>query len=200
LLPALLLPSAHAADGASSRPADGPQASASSLLMAQLQKMQSSAQRLNYSGSFVYQYAALMRSSRLTHVVAGKSVLKKLELLDGQPAEFIRSNDEVASYLPQSQVTPPPGFRRIQQVRRLMAGGAPEGAAPAQNRPAGREVSQMVFSDGLAAIPVFIEPDSQGREEGSALQGAMHILGRPLGDYWLTVMGGSAGGCDPASS
>ena len=63
------------------------------------------------------------------------------------------------------------------------------GAAPAQNRPAEREVLQIVFSDGLAAISVFIEPGSQGREEGTIQQGAMNILGRRQGDYWLTVVG-----------
>jgi sigma-E factor negative regulatory protein RseB len=36
---------------------------------------------------------------------------------------------------------------------------------------------------------VFIEPGSQGREEGTIQQGAMNILGKRQGDYWLTVVG-----------
>jgi hypothetical protein len=75
-----------------------------SAMLAQLQKMQSAAQRLNYSGSFVYQQAAQMRSSRVTHVVAGKSELEKLELLDGKPREFVRDNEEVASYDPEQRI------------------------------------------------------------------------------------------------
>jgi len=308
-----LTPSAQAADGVSTTAAS--EATTSSTLLAQLQKMQSAAQHLNYSGSFVYQQAAQMRSSRVTHVVAGKSELEKLELLDGKPREFVRDNEDVASYDPDQrivrrekrvtrdtfpaivdarpedlarfyrlqsdgdervagrncqvivlvprdklrygyrfcadqatglllrgqtldgrgevieqiaftqidiggidrarvsptykdtrgwriekaamvpadlsawQITPPPGFRKIQQVRRVISDSGEAGAAPAQNRPAEREVLQIVFSDGLAAISVFIEPGSQGREEGTIQQGAMNILGRRQGDYWLTVVG-----------
>jgi sigma-E factor negative regulatory protein RseB len=46
-----------------------------------------------------------------------------------------------------------------------------------------------VFSDGLAAISVFIEPGSQSRTEGSMQQGAMNIIGRRYGDFWLTIVG-----------
>ncbi len=312
-LPVLFSPSARAADGVSAPPAS--EASISSPLSVQLLKMQSAAQRLNYSGSFVYQQGSVIRSSRVTHVMTAKGEEEKLELLDGKPREFIRHHDDVVSYLPDLRimrkekrvtrdvfpaildarpedlaehyrfaagaeervagricraivlepldqlrygyrfcgdkstglllraqtlgakgevieqisftqieiggidrsrvsptykdtrgwqleqasmspadlsvwrVTPPPGFRKVQQVRRLIPDRAPDGAAPAQNRPAGREVSQIVFSDGLAAISVFIEPGSQGREEGTIQEGAMNILGRRQGDYWLTVVG-----------
>ena len=60
------------------------------------------------------------------------------------------------------------------------------------SRPAQRrqwEVSQMVFSDGLAAISVFIEPGSQSRTEGSMQQGAVNIIGKRQGDFWLTIVG-----------
>lgn len=52
-----------------------------------------------------------------------------------------------------------------------------------------REVLQIVFSDGLAAISIFIEPGSQSRTEGSLQQGATNIIGKRLGDYWLTIVG-----------
>jgi sigma-E factor negative regulatory protein RseB len=48
---------------------------------------------------------------------------------------------------------------------------------------------QIIFSDGLSAISVFIEPDSASRTEGSLQQGAMTLMGRRQGDYWLTVVG-----------
>lgn len=260
-----------------------------------------------------------MRTSRITHVLAGRDELEKLEVLDGKPREYIRNNDDVACYIPDArtvlvekrvtrdvfpailgaspdelsahytvssggdervagrdchsivlepkdklrygyrfwadqrsglllkaqtldargevveqiaftqieigpidrqrvkpsyadthgwriekaamstvdlsnwQITPPPGFRKIQQVRRLISdtpgAGAAGGATPAQNKPSEREVSQIVFSDGLAAISVFIEPGGANREEGAVQQGAMNIIGRRLGDYWLTVVG-----------
>jgi sigma-E factor negative regulatory protein RseB len=47
----------------------------------------------------------------------------------------------------------------------------------------------MMFSDGLAAMSVFIEPYSEGRTEGSLQQGAMTIMGKRQGEYWLTVVG-----------
>jgi sigma-E factor negative regulatory protein RseB len=52
-----------------------------------------------------------------------------------------------------------------------------------------REVLQLVFSDGMAAISVFIEPGSQSRTEGSMQQGALNIIGKRQGDYWITIVG-----------
>ena len=63
-------------------------------------------------------------------------------------------------------------------------------AATSAGTPAAqREVSQIVFSDGLAAISVFIEPGTQSRTEGSVQQGAMNIIGKRQGDFWLTIVG-----------
>ena len=277
--------------------------------------MQSAAQRLSYSGTFVYQQGSQMRSSRITHILAGKNELEKLEVLDGKPREYLRNNDDVACYIPDAKtvlvekrvtrdvfpailgadpadlvshynlsmggeervagrdcqvimlepkdklrygyrfwadkgsglllraqtldgkgdvveqisftqieigpidrsrirpsyadthgwriekaamssvdlsgwsVTPPPGFRKIQEVRRLISDTASAGASSPQKRPAEREVSQIVFSDGLAAISVFIESGGQGHNEGAIQQGALNIIGRRQGDYWLTVVG-----------
>lgn len=311
LLLAFSAPSAQAADGAPAV-ASG---ESSPAAQAQLKRLQSAAQRLSYSGTFVYQQANQMRTSRITHLLAGKNELEKLEVLDGKPREYLRNNDDVACYMPDAKtvliekrvtrdvfpaivgatpedlashynlsmgpqervagrdcqaivlqpkdklrygyrfwadqqtglllraqtldgrgdvveqisftqveigpidrsrvrpsyadtrgwrieraamsqvdlsswsVSPPPGFRKVQEVRRLISDTTPAGAAPAQNRPAEREVSQIVFSDGLAAISVFIEPGSQNRNEGAVQQGAMNIVGRRQGDYWLTVVG-----------
>jgi sigma-E factor negative regulatory protein RseB len=281
-----------------------------------LKKIQVAAQRLNYSGTFVYQQSNQMRTSRITHILSGKNEIEKLEVLDGKPREYIRNNDDIACYVPEAKtiliekrvtrdvfpailaanpadladyytlkmgetgrvaghecqavileprdklrygyklwadrstglllkaqtldsknelveqisftqidignidhsrvkssftntsgwhiensvmtqvtqsnwsVTPPPGFKKIQEVKRLISdtlasttGGASHGIVQQ------REVSQIVFSDGLAAISVFIEPASQNRAEGAMQQGAMSIVGRRQGDYWLTVVG-----------
>jgi sigma-E factor negative regulatory protein RseB len=84
----------------------------------------------------------------------------------------------------------PPGFKKIREVKRLVSDTSPTTAASsanAQSRP--REVSQMVFSDGLAAISVFVEPGSYSRTEGSMQQGAVNIIGKRQGDFWLTIVG-----------
>jgi len=98
-LSVLMTPSAYAAEGVSSQPpasAGAVVAPGSSGLLAQLHKMQSAPQRLDYSGSFVYQQGSLMRTSRVTHLVAGKNELEKPEVLDGKPREFLCNNEEMA--------------------------------------------------------------------------------------------------------
>lgn len=284
-----------------------------------LKKIQAAAQKLNYSGTFVYQQGSQMRTSRITHLLEGKSEIEKLEILDGKPREYVRNNDEVTCYVPEtktllvekritqdvfpailaanpsdlaefytvrkgetgrvagyecqavvlepkdnlrygyklwaekntglllraqtlnekrevveqiaftqitigdldrSRVKPsfpntsswrvenavtsqaslsgwtvkslPPGFKKIREVRRMVS-DVPTSAALGPNatnmQPNQREVSQMVFSDGLAAISVFVEPGSQSRTEGSMQQGALNIVGKRQGDFWLTIVG-----------
>jgi sigma-E factor negative regulatory protein RseB len=279
-----------------------------------LKRIQTAAQKLNYAGTFVYQQGNQMRTSRITHVLDGKNEVEKLEILDGKPREYIRNDEEVICYLPESktllvekrvthdvfpailaanlsdltetydlkkggvgrvaghdcqtimlepkdklrygyklwadrltglllraqtlndrnevveqisftqisignisraQARPsfrdtgdwhvenalmsqvsqsgwtvkslPPGFRKIREVKRLVSdtSAAVSSGAPSNSR----EVLQMVFSDGLAAISVFIEPGSQSRTEGSLQQGAINIVGKRQGDYWLTIVG-----------
>lgn len=282
-----------------------------------LKKIQSAAQKLNYSGTFVYQQANQMRTSRITHLLDGRNEIEKLEILDGKPREYIRKNDEVICYVPEAKtllvekrvthdVFPailaanaadltefynvkmdvagrvagydcqaivlepkdslrygyklwaekttglllraqtlnqknevveqiafthvrignidrgdakpsftntsgwrvenavtsqtnlsgwsvkslPPGFQKIREIKRMVSDTpAMNSAASARERQNEREVSQIVFSDGLAAISVFIEPGSQSRTEGWVQQGAMNIVGKRQGDYWLTIVG-----------
>jgi sigma-E factor negative regulatory protein RseB len=84
----------------------------------------------------------------------------------------------------------PPGFEQIAAVKHFLTQTAAEvrGEGTSAASRVG-EVVQIVFSDGLAAISVFIEPGSQGRMEGSSQQGAVSIIGRRLGDFWLTIVG-----------
>jgi sigma-E factor negative regulatory protein RseB len=279
-----------------------------------LKKIQSAGQKLNYSGTFIYQQANQVRTSRITHVVDGKNELEKLEILDGKPREYFRNNDEITWYMPESRTvliekryTPdffpamlaanssdlaehyelrrgeggrvagydcqavtlepkdnlrygyrlwaeknsglllraqivnernevieqitfaqvaiggidkgsvkpsfpntsgwhvensaitqvnqsgwsvkavPAGFKKMHELKRLVSdtpANSAAGGVPAQH-----EVSQIVFSDGLAAISVFVEPGSQSRTEGSMQQGAMNIVGKRQGDFWLTIVG-----------
>ena len=71
----------------------------------------------------------------------------------------------------------PTGFRKSMEVRRTIAG-----------RPVA--MPHLVYSDGLAAISVFIEP--KFREPGAhplIRQGSVHIYQRVHGDYVVTVLG-----------
>jgi sigma-E factor negative regulatory protein RseB len=74
------------------------------------------------------------------------------------------------------------GFHAIRELRRPMAAREP-GATPIQ-------VDQAVYSDGLSAVSVFVEPIGKSdRKEGIASSGATHILVRKSGDFWITVVG-----------
>jgi sigma-E factor negative regulatory protein RseB len=284
-----------------------------------LKKIQSAAQRQNFAGTFVYQQGTQIRTSRIAHRRDGRNEVEKLEILDGKPREYIRNNDEIVCYVPESKtllverraardvfpailaadpadlttnysvqkgetariagrdvqaivlepkdnlrygyqlwadkstglllraqtlndkkevieqitftqisigdvgksrVKPsfgstagwhvenavmsqggmsgwtvksiPPGFRKIREVRRVVTDAVEPivaGNIHASSPPHQREVLQMVFSDGLAAISVFIEPGTQSRTEGSVQQGAMNITGKRQGDFWLTIVG-----------
>lgn len=71
----------------------------------------------------------------------------------------------------------PPGFRKVGEMRRTI--GNVSG------------IGQIVYSDGLAAISVFIEPLS-GRQPAAAglvRQGAVNVFTRKLGENWITVVG-----------
>lgn len=71
----------------------------------------------------------------------------------------------------------PRGFRKLTELKRFIAGRS-------------SAVSHLVFSDGLAAISVFIEPLPKSRPAQSLThQGAVNIYTRPLSDYMVTVLG-----------
>ncbi|WP_244816041.1 MucB/RseB C-terminal domain-containing protein [Caballeronia sp. Lep1P3] len=75
-----------------------------------------------------------------------------------------------------------PGFRKIRELRRPMA-SSQQGQPPIP-------VDQAVFSDGLAAISVFVEPvEKSTRKEGAGNSGATHVLVKRRGDFWITLLG-----------
>lgn len=73
----------------------------------------------------------------------------------------------------------PPGYKPLAQVARDMKPG--------------RQVKQLVASDGLAALSVFIEAyvesGSPAGEPGVFRKGALNAYRKRIGDHWLTVMG-----------
>jgi sigma-E factor negative regulatory protein RseB len=55
-----------------------------------------------------------------------------------------------------------------------------------------KPVGQLVYSDGLAAVSVFIEPLAPRREPlrtGLASLGAIHIYTREVANHMVTVVG-----------
>ncbi|MCL6555642.1 MAG: MucB/RseB C-terminal domain-containing protein [Burkholderiales bacterium] len=70
----------------------------------------------------------------------------------------------------------PPGFKRIYAVKRKL---------PGHEVP----VNHIVYSDGLAAVSIFIEP-AQGSVENTLTQrGALHIYTRAVGEHEVKVLG-----------
>ena len=70
-----------------------------------------------------------------------------------------------------------PGFKKLMEAKRSLGGRS--GA-----------VSQIVLSDGLAAVSIFIEP--MPRAHAAQLlshQGAVNIYKRPYGNHIVTVLG-----------
>ena len=68
------------------------------------------------------------------------------------------------------------GFHKVMEVRRTFGGR--------------EDVGQIVYSDGLAAVSVFIEAaPPPGVAEGDASKGPINVVTRRLGSYWLTVVG-----------
>ncbi|CAM3430617.1 MucB/RseB C-terminal domain-containing protein [Bordetella flabilis] len=272
-----------------------------------LARIQDAARKLDYAGIFTYQQGDTIQSSRVVHMVDGSGERERLEVLDGQPREYLRHNDDVKCLVPdrktvliqhkraeefpglllgspagvtkyyrvltqaplhrvagrecriitiepldkerygyrlcadtendlllkaqtlagpstvveqvaftvlrvgqavdpkqlesrwsvqdwkvvQSAMKPvdlgaegwripfPPGFAPVSQVARVMAHGD--------------AVSQLVLSDGLAAISVFIEPYDKKRNRhqphGAYRRGPINVYGMRVADYWMTVLG-----------
>ena len=69
-----------------------------------------------------------------------------------------------------------PGFQKIIALKRRMGESKP--------------VGQLVYSDGLAAVSVFIEPlDGRSARTGLASMGAIHIYTREVANHMVTVVG-----------
>lgn len=69
-----------------------------------LQKVATAAQKVTYSGVFVYQSGNRSETSRITRVLDGDNDLERLEVLDGSPREVMRRNDEVRCFLPENRL------------------------------------------------------------------------------------------------
>jgi sigma-E factor negative regulatory protein RseB len=72
----------------------------------------------------------------------------------------------------------PPGFRKVIELQRTF---------PGRDKP----VSQLIFTDGVASVSVFVEPNpSPGRAQETANEdGTTAFYARPMGEHLVTVLG-----------
>lgn len=72
---------------------------------------------------------------------------------------------------------PLPGFKKLMEAKRSLVGRS-------------GSVSQIVLSDGLAAVSIFIEPMTNPQpQQLETHQGAVNIYKRPYGSHIVTVLG-----------
>lgn len=77
------------------------------------------------------------------------------------------------------RIPQPPGFAIVAQVSRPLRFQS--------------QVNQLVLSDGLAAISIFVEPYDSSRHsmsgQGGMHKGALSVFRKRVGDFWLTALG-----------
>ena len=76
---------------------------ASSDALALLKKIATASRNVNYAGTFVYQHANQVETSRIAHYADASGEYEKLETLDGPPREIMRNNNNVTCYLPETK-------------------------------------------------------------------------------------------------
>lgn len=72
----------------------------------------------------------------------------------------------------------PGGFRRVAELTRTLESASGR-----------REVAQILYSDGLAGLSIFIEPWRADRSESPLQLGALNMVGKRHGKFWLTIVG-----------
>lgn len=70
-------------------------------LAAWLNQVAQAAQRLNYTGTYVYQHSNNIEVSRVAHRADGAGEITRIEALSGSPHVFVHINDEVYYYVPE---------------------------------------------------------------------------------------------------
>ncbi len=94
-------------------------------------------------------------------------------ITDSQPREEAKGVDTGWSV-----ANPPVGFQKVTELRRTLPGRA-------------QPVSQLIFSDGIASLSVFVEPNGAPArtDEAATEDGTTTFFVRPMGDHLVTVLG-----------
>src|SRR5690606_4271851 len=90
-----------------------------------------------------------------------------------------RASDDVASADTGWRVAAPPaGFHKVTELSRTLPGRA-------------RPVAQLVFTDGLASLSVFVEANGapERKDEASSTDGSTSFYVRPIGAHVVSVLG-----------
>ncbi|HUW29548.1 MAG TPA: MucB/RseB C-terminal domain-containing protein [Sulfuriferula sp.] len=69
-------------------------------LVAWLNQVAVAAERLNYTGTFVYQHGSSVEVSKVSHRVDSGGEMAKIDVLSGPPHAFVSVNDQVFCYIP----------------------------------------------------------------------------------------------------
>jgi sigma-E factor negative regulatory protein RseB len=118
---------------------------------------------------------SLVSSSTFTQVDFGKAP---------DPREFIQNltgkrleTPDPGMVGPGWQVSPPPGYVQVMQSHRPLMGRS-------------QPVTHLVYSDGMGAISLFIEPVPEGRSmDGLSTEGSIGIYAHHLGNVKVTTVG-----------
>ena len=93
-------------------------------------------------------------------------------ITDSQPREETRSVDTGWAV-----TNPPAGFQKVTELRRTLPGRA-------------QPVAQIIYSDGLASLSVFIEPNVPPRvADASSEDGTTTFFVHPMGEHLVSVLG-----------
>lgn len=121
--------------------------------LALLERARLAAERLDYTGVFVRQRGDEVSSARITHARNGKPVQERLENLDGEAAETLRSGRELTTYLPRQ--------KRLVIESRSQVSGFPAMAAPDREQLARHYTARSFPADrvaGRAATAIALDP------------------------------------------
>jgi sigma-E factor negative regulatory protein RseB len=84
-----------------------------------LGRIAAAGERVNFTGTFMYQSGAHSETSRIAHRVDASGAVERLEVLDGSPREVIRRGNEVRCVLPDEKtvIIDETGARRAFPIR-----------------------------------------------------------------------------------
>jgi sigma-E factor negative regulatory protein RseB len=123
----------------------------------------------------INEMGSLVSSSTFTQVELGKVPDARVFIQNLAGKRLETTDGEMLS--PSWQVSPPPGYVQVMQSHRPLMGRS-------------QPVTHLVYSDGLGAISLFIEPIPEGHSlDGLSTEGSIGIYAHHLGNVKVTTVG-----------